>query len=668
MTATNDIWSARIEAAADTLSRQQLLAEVGAWRAAHLTDIPGLRGAAFAISRLYMLLGLRDHAVREARALLSLAQTPPEASNEELHAAVAWLQSLGVDARLPSARRPRKQERKQERGKKAHASQAAPEDPRAALAALKGKRGPKARIERVRLELILALQQEDGALRDEIKAIVDSLGPRPRKDEPQPEARQAREPSRAQRELEALLGKELPYKLQPYIRLLEDHLDEHPADADRLAALALRHHVSERGTRKPAPWLVGTVGRALATTPGTETRAALNELERKGAFAVAAYAEWPFERLVALVAAAEPQGWDLTALRRGVGRGEPRDRRTWTARLVRDFDERMLVVCPPSYHDLPPQAVGFLAERLPALCEKLVVLAPGAGNASVRDVLGSMGAACFDQAGDAELLEALHAATPVKGAPPRPVEPKPEAKPEPLPEPQEPPKPKPGTELLTALQEGGDPLPALQRFRRLHQAFGPVRGWLTELEPAALDAAVVRLLTAMDQVAPPEVFLPEGTTLLLRAATAQPQGQARDMLLGECRFTGPGAAEVLQMTSAAVQTGWSLLRVHRGPTGRERRANPALQAMGDASRSLWRVVLRKGEVEAELWFVPAEMAPEGRAAVPLLLLDEQPRVVVLPLVPELLDWYRELGGPEAVGWTGEEAAEITDALGALTSA
>ncbi|MBT3219613.1 MAG: hypothetical protein HN348_11025, partial [Proteobacteria bacterium] len=77
-------WADRIAATDDEQSRRELLAELGAWRAARLTDIPALRDAAFAMSRIYALMGSHQDAVREARALLSLCHTVPPASEEEI--------------------------------------------------------------------------------------------------------------------------------------------------------------------------------------------------------------------------------------------------------------------------------------------------------------------------------------------------------------------------------------------------------------------------------------------------------------------------------------------------------------------------------------------------------------------------------------------------------
>ena len=87
MTTPFDRWTPRIADARDEDTRQALLAEVGAWRALNLTDMRAQRDAAFAMARIHMLMDDRASALREAQALVSLCQTPPEASGEELEAA-----------------------------------------------------------------------------------------------------------------------------------------------------------------------------------------------------------------------------------------------------------------------------------------------------------------------------------------------------------------------------------------------------------------------------------------------------------------------------------------------------------------------------------------------------------------------------------------------------
>ncbi len=57
-------------------------------------------------------------------------------------------------------------------------------------------------------------------------------------------------------------------------------------------------------------------------------------------------------------------------------------------------------------------------------------------------------------------------------------------------------------------------------------------------------------------------------------------------------------------------------------------------------------------------------SPEGRAAVPQLLLEPHPRVVVAPVDASLLAWLRGVG-VTPLGWTGDEASDLVAALNAL---
>jgi hypothetical protein len=91
-----EMWNTRLTEANDEISRRKLIGELGVWRAAHLSDIPAMRSAAFAMSRLYMLVGDHPSAVNEARSLYSLCQTAPVATGEEFKKARAYLRSLGL--------------------------------------------------------------------------------------------------------------------------------------------------------------------------------------------------------------------------------------------------------------------------------------------------------------------------------------------------------------------------------------------------------------------------------------------------------------------------------------------------------------------------------------------------------------------------------------------
>jgi hypothetical protein len=177
------------------------------------------------------------------------------------------------------------------------------------------------------------------------------------------------------------------------------------------------------------------------------------------------------------------------------------------------------------------------------------------------------------------------------------------------------------------------------------------------------DAQVERLLLAVDQASDGERTIPGGTSLALRvASTGGPRSRA--LLLNSStaqRYGGEGMESVLDLAAAAVEDGWGVDRVLRGPTRREAREHPALETLGMAMDGLWRVLLRKEDARCELWFIAA-LSPEGRAGVPSLLLSDHKRVVALPIDPDLLGWYGSLSAPDAIGWTGDEGDALREAL------
>src|SRR5690606_23089546 len=115
------------------------------------------------------------------------------------------------------------------------------------------------------------------------------------------------------------------------------------------------------------------------------------------------------------------------------------------------------------------------------------------------------------------------------------------------------------------------------------------------------DARAARVLQALDAAAPEGVRLPEGTTVGVRAAAAAPVGGQAEQVLTTgptaARFGGRGAADVVTVARALVEGGWQIERVYRGPTGRERREHPMLQALGDSADGIWRLVVAKQGVQ-----------------------------------------------------------------------
>ncbi|MEZ4319325.1 MAG: hypothetical protein R3F61_17560 [Myxococcota bacterium] len=699
-------WSSNISSATDPGAQRSLLAEIGTWRTSNLTDIPGLREAAFAMSNLYAKLGERDAAVREARSLMSLCQTTPVATAEERHAAHAYLNALGEKAppmRIIQEDRPRGRDRneRRERGDRGDRGErparaerpdrgsrdshddaierALQGDHDGALKLLKGRKG-RAELVRAWVRLVKALAADDRDAELEkldrwFRQVLPVSGggkPAPAKAAPAPEP----PPTEEDGPLGALVGRKLPKRREARVRLLARWLEENPARADELAATVLRAHLAESGAGVPAPWLVAFVAQARLGD-AAQTDAALAELREAGSVAVDVYGEWAFERAVQLARSA-PQRF--SGLRRGVlGRGsEPDDRRAWTLRL--DGEDRMLVLVPAGDAAYPAAVAAEVAARLPALCSRIVLLAPGAGNAPLREAVAGAGFVALDgEPSDNELLSALQNVQPV-GEPER----APRAERAPRPERAEPRPPKEKKASAAPAPEvpaGPDPIEAfsdvlfadavptaealtgpLGGLHKLRDAFlAADRRWSTF--PADASARLGALLEAAHGVAPDGLSVPEGTTLALRVGAAQGGPVAEALVKGAAaeRFGGPGMSDVLGVVRAAGEAGWSLRRAFRGTTRRERRGNPALAELSDSLGGVWRLGLEKDGARRELWYV-AELPVEGRAGVPQLLLEERDRVVILPIDAELMAWYGTLGGPEAIGWTPEDPSSVVEAL------
>jgi hypothetical protein len=651
-------WTERIIAAEDERSRRELLAEIGQWRAGHLTDIPALREAAYAMSRLYAVLGDHGSATREAKSLLSLCQTPPLAMPEELAAAQAYLGSLGASGVVAGPRPKRRSERKVEtRDKQVRGDQptartqsvtAAQEGRWAdALSLLKGRKGPRMDLIRAWISLARALEQEDTALRErelrdlEVRLRAKVVGKPEVEERPQVAGR----PSGEDHPLVQLLGAPVPRKWKPRLGMIERYLGEHPERIDDLAALALDHHVTVLGPREPAPWLVGIVGKALASGDAPRTRGTLDRLGKVGAYAVTAYQETPFSLLVELLRAGAERKWAAVALRRGVSsRGEPRDRKLWTLRFTEGDVERLAVVGSASESPYPEGVAERLAARIPHLCPRSVLVAPGVGNAGLREAASALGIQAVEAGEPAALLAMLDAADPV-GAP------------------QEPPRPESerprddALEVLRALLSREEAPPeealaeALSSMRRVHPAFAVARAVLEEVADAERESRAVSFLRAAHSVAPERARLPEGITLAVRFAASDANvGAARELLTSEptmARYGGPGVETVVDIARVLLEGGWSLRRVLRGPTARERRTDPFLGALADVDEGLWRVHVAREDAQAEVWFL-THLAPEGRAAAARLLASGGQRLVVLADDPGLVEWYQSLGGPEAV--------------------
>lgn len=127
------------------------------------------------------------------------------------------------------------------------------------------------------------------------------------------------------------------------------------------------------------------------------------------------------------------------------------------------------------------------------------------------------------------------------------------------------------------------------------------------------------------------------------------------------RYGGVGIRGVVEIARSVHPHGWAVSRVLRGTTRRERRDDEILHTIGEGADEIWRLVMEKDGVKGEIVFMES-LSPEGRAALPQLLRIPRNRLVVLPVEPDVLAWYRDTGGPEPLGWTGEETDAVTGAL------
>jgi hypothetical protein len=250
---------------------------------------PALRDAAWAMSHVLATIGDQAGAVREAQALVSLCRTSPPAPEAGLLAALDRVADLTGAPRIAAApRKERKRKERKERPERPERPERSAGDRRAppapeldpvvaaadagqfedAFAALRGRRGPRAQLRRVYARLSAALAEPDVAARD---AALDALRDNIRRllvgEPPDAAAPQRAEapPPTGDDPLSKLLGRPAPRRRKALIELIEAYADENPGQLDELAATALRHHVEGEGLRAPAPWLVGLVGRALAT-------------------------------------------------------------------------------------------------------------------------------------------------------------------------------------------------------------------------------------------------------------------------------------------------------------------------------------------------------------------------------------------------------------------
>jgi hypothetical protein len=697
-------WSQPVQAAKDGAAQRALLRELSVWRATNLGDIPGARDATWGICRLYIGMGEAERALREARALLSLCETSPPASGDESRMARSMVRDLGGKPapapKRPRAERPERSDRGDRgrgdrpdrgerggRGREQRKPVASPEaaskrargtgedtyreaaragDWQRALKTLEGRRGPTSDLQRTYATLGAALDGPVTGLTDALVGLRDNLAAALRIHEPAPRrARDDRDeqaprapggPATPDDPLSQLLGRRAPKRREALLRAIDEAVAQDPNRMDAVAAAALLHHLQANGPKRPAPWLIWTVARALVATEGTETRAAIAQLDQAQSYATTAYAEPSFAAALDAIRAADSAGHRVTSLRRGVlARAEPLDRKVWTLRVN---PNRMMAIAPTfdtPYED--PTLPSAIVARIVELCSASVLVAPGAGNTGLREAAAHAGLARAETIAEAaELLAQLQA------APPRETQP--------ATSPAEPPAPsaESAEQQLRALLEGEEAPTqdalnqAAQAFRRRWKLFRTAES--IEKLPAGRAAALIR---AVLEAQPEGAVVPEATTLAVSsAATGDEAAQA---LLADAdvvsRMAADGIEAVAEVARNAAAAGWTIHRVIRGATRRERQDSSAVDALADSLGGLWRLAIRHGETRGEVWHLGG-LAPEGRAAIPQLLLDERQRVVVLPLEPDLLAWYGGLEAPAPIGWSEDAGPALVEALASWT--
>lgn len=661
-----DTWSHRVEAAADDDARRALLSEIAVARARSLGDHGAMRDATWALARLHQSLGEKGKALSEAEQLVSLCQTA--GSKGQQQGAARLLEGLGGKA--PSFPKPARTERGERRERKERAPrEKAPkgrtsDDPvgAARTAASEGKtrkvrslagdrRGPTWAGFRAWALLTDARTSGKGLDQAVDQALAELMG-----------GLGVQAPAAADPVAE-LMGEALPTKRRAALARIEAWVDAHPEQLEALVVTALEHHLATQGSAS-AGWLSGLVGRALAEGSDRVKSTLQGHAQAPG---LKLFDAWAFHRAVRVAAAAVAAGWSYDGLREGVlSRGEPADRQVWTLRLSRDDGQRLLALAPHATGPYPDGMAEQVGQRIAKLSRASVLVASGAGNAALRDAAAAAGVQVLDEdADDAALLEALAALVPPAKAERAPRAEKPVKAEKADAAPSGPAPPAVLAELLTA-----DEAPSAEAIAEVVATFRRPSSALRVAERAEASLALApALLRAVADAEAGDRAIAEGTTLAIRAIAAGVD-EARVAFTDDAlatRYGGPGAETLAELAKAMVDDGWSLFRVLRGATRREREAHPMLETLADGLSGLWRLLVRKGDAKGEVWYV-AELPAEGRAAVPQLLLEDHHRAVVLPIDPDLLSWYATLGGPEAIGWSGPDEGEaLRAAVGAWSA-
>ena len=671
-------WTDRIISAEDESSRNALTTEIIRWRAGCLSDIAKQRDAAYALARLYMLAGSHAQAVQEGQTLMSLCQMPPDVSKDEWHTATAFLNTLGIQPPKKHRRtdpRPKKKDRShapskgpterppQNKDRFTHWVQRVIDgDVKAVRGQLKGKKGPQIQLMRAWMTAHEWSVSEPGPKRD---ALITRLEQRLRQQmapsvSSEPQKRKKAKPSAevvpdADKELVALLGQTIPRRRDSRVRLLEGFVRQNPQSADAVAAAALKHHVTVGGLEAPAPWFVSLVGHAYLNGDATATKAFIASLQDKNAVCAEPFAEETFSWCLEFVRLALGDGWSLKAWRRGVlPRVEAVDRKIWTIRLFKGEEERMIAVAQEAAEPYDDALALQLASRIAQLAKNALIVAPMACNTPLRDAAESHQVTCLDTAQPEEVFAAMLKVSPrtVERSNRKPVD----------------------TQVLddvtNLLRSGalenpeqfGEKVAGLRRARDLFRCLEVVRA---ENEERVTPELLSLILRTMHGVVPSGSRILEGTTMAVQYLCQHESALVSDCLTEETlglRYGGVGIEGVIDIARALHPHGWTVSRVLRGTTRRERRDDEILNSIGEGADEIWRLVMQNDAIKGEIVFMKT-LSPEGRAALPQLLRVPRNRLVVLPVEPDILEWYRQTDGPEPLGWTGEEASSLPDALG-----
>jgi len=675
-------WKSRIEDAQDENARRRLLGEVGVWRAAHLADVPGLRDAAFAMSNLYGLIGDEDGAVREARALISLCQTPPLAMKEEFEVAQAYLNKLGEDGIvvLGDDQLPRKSGLDW-RGRLALFVDEG--NFKTARRLLKGRKDKQKDLLMAWLSLseALTLNAEEQArafetLAEQMRSSLRLPGGKKKKAAPNKKGANTKDttgkeatPETAEEQaLSALLGRKVSRHRKRRLMSYQIFLREHAGKAAALVDAVLAHHVANTSLSAPAPWLSSVIGPALACSP--DVQAVLEQWRQKGASCVDLYQDASCTALVEVVRQAK--GWQVQSLRRGVvSRDEAGGRRLWTLRMTLDGRERLLAIAPVRDEDSSQERERKRATRIQELCASALVVAPGEGNAKLRAAAAKLGLqVCEQELSAEELVQRLAALEGVerskrgeRGREER-KDKTTSSRSEPSDESAQAAKDL-QAHLLRPQWDKDQLVTIVCKLHRVREGFRSLRA-VAEQDPAAVtDEKLDTFLAALEEGAPAEVRLSEGTSLgILMASTTGPDGLLYKRLVErpEGRLSGPGIEQVIALSAAATAAGCEVRRVLRGSTVKERRKHNRLDEHDSHTQGLWRLLISRGSARGELWFIDS-LAEQGRGAASLLADFSRNFVIARAADEEALSWLDDTLAQRVLAWTPGDSAALDVAVG-----